>query len=319
MRRSLIIGAMSVATLASGAAVAVPAFAAPKATATVMNTNGQGLLIRKAPNRHSPVIGKLKSHQKIKITCQTVGERVQGPYVALDLWDWVEGTGYVADAWVDTGHNGRIPGIPECVKSGKPKPPAPKPTAKPTTKPTSKPTTKPQPQPAKGELVPVRQGQGQATQWHDCGPTSMVIALKALSVTPHDWNKGQRAAIMKARAEMGGGTGSTNRHQIATAMERYSGVNATTTKNYDEMIAAVKAGKPVIMGGNAGVMPYPKNMVRQNAFVSHWIVVGGYDAKTGQFIIADPVSRTSKLHRVDGATLAKFYQQSPIGGVIASR
>lgn len=310
MRKVLAVTA-ALATLGGTAAITVPAFAAT-GTGKVFNTQGQGLHIRSTPSLQGAKIGKLQTGQKVKITCQTIGDRVKGPYHSSNLWSYVDGRGYVSDAWLDTDAVTRIKGVPDCKQA------PPKTTTKPTTKPTTQPT-KPTTPVTGGDLVPVRQGQGQSSQWHDCGPTSMVISLKSVGVTPRGWSSSQRAAIVQARKDMGvPGDRSTTATQIIKGLSTY-GVKGVRLRSADVMLDRAAAGGTVIVGGDAGVMPYRKNMVNQRAHTPHWLVVRGFDKKTQKFYVADPVSKTSEIHMVDRATLTRYINGAPIGGVSVTR
>jgi hypothetical protein len=47
------------------------------------------------------------------IECTVQSNAVTGPYGTEDIWDrvtWNGRTGFVADAWVYTGHNGAVAG-----------------------------------------------------------------------------------------------------------------------------------------------------------------------------------------------------------------
>lgn len=99
-----------------------PAPATTAGSGTVSTPPGQPLFIRSTPSLSADKVGTFASGEKISIECQTEGDPVDGPWGTISLWNRVPGRGYVADAWLDTGHMGRIPGVPDC---GLPKPTAP--------------------------------------------------------------------------------------------------------------------------------------------------------------------------------------------------
>ena len=80
--------------------------------ATVFGTDGQGLRIREAPTTSSAVVGQLDEGAPIEITCQIDGDAVG----ATTIWDYLEARGgYVSDAFVHTGYDSFVPGVPRCA------------------------------------------------------------------------------------------------------------------------------------------------------------------------------------------------------------
>ena len=88
--------------------------------ATVGNTDGDGLRVRQAPFLSSAQVGSVQTGDVIQIACQAFGDEVTNSYgFTSDLWDYSTALGgYVADAYMATGHDGRIPGVPECDAPG---------------------------------------------------------------------------------------------------------------------------------------------------------------------------------------------------------
>lgn len=109
MRRKIALGVAAATLASSSALVLVPAMAST-GSGKVFNTQGQGLHIRQTPGFHGVKLAKLQTGQRVRITCQTTGDRVQGPYHASTLWSYVQGRGYVSDAWLDTDAVTRIKG-----------------------------------------------------------------------------------------------------------------------------------------------------------------------------------------------------------------
>lgn len=298
--------AASVVTVLAPAA-AIPALAASKSsvdnTAVVGNTQGLGLIAHESPRLKSANTGTLQTGQKVKITCQINGDSTTGPWHNKSkLWSHVDGVGYVADAWLNTGTDGRISGVPDCKKQ----PPKP-----------SKPST------GKGKLVPVRQGQGQAGQWYDCGPASLVMALHAVGKTPEKWNANKPVnSILAARKAMqeydGGGTYAS---QARTGLKHY-GINSTSTTDMDDVLAAARKGKVSMVMGSTSELNWPKDVVNPNQVILHWVVVAGYDSKTKKYLLLDPASATSsnKVHRVSGDLIKRYNRVAPgQGAVILNR
>lgn len=76
-----------------------------------VNTDGAPLTIRSGATSNSSAIGSVADGAYVTIRCQKVGQSVTGTYGTSNLWDKI-GTGYVADAYVATGSDGRV--APDC-------------------------------------------------------------------------------------------------------------------------------------------------------------------------------------------------------------
>ena len=76
-----------------------------------INTSGLNLTVRRGATTSSTALGSVADGTFVTITCQQVGQSVSGTYGTSTLWDKI-GTGYVADAYVSTGTDGRV--APDC-------------------------------------------------------------------------------------------------------------------------------------------------------------------------------------------------------------
>jgi hypothetical protein len=72
-----------------------------------INTSGAALTIRASASTTAAAIGSVADGAYVTIKCQTYGQAVTGTYGTSKLWDKI-GTGYVADAYVATGSDGRV-------------------------------------------------------------------------------------------------------------------------------------------------------------------------------------------------------------------
>ncbi|MGH3730691.1 MAG: hypothetical protein ACRDTU_18345, partial [Micromonosporaceae bacterium] len=91
--------------------------------AKVWDTGGLGLNVRSTPDANAKVVHALNSGDSITISCQVEGPEVHNDVAGLTskLWDYLpEYEGYVADAWVYTGTDGRIEGVPDCGDGNEP-------------------------------------------------------------------------------------------------------------------------------------------------------------------------------------------------------
>lgn len=76
-----------------------------------VNTSGPSLTVRSAPSTGATAVGSVADGAKVTITCQKHGTSVTGTYGTTTLWDYI-GTGYVSDAYVNTGSDGQV--APTC-------------------------------------------------------------------------------------------------------------------------------------------------------------------------------------------------------------
>lgn len=83
------------------------------ASATV-NTAGDPLTVRSGPGTGYSAVGTVADGQTVSIACQTSGTSVSGTYGTSSIWDRIGSGRYIADAYVYTGHDGYIPGVPRC-------------------------------------------------------------------------------------------------------------------------------------------------------------------------------------------------------------
>lgn len=72
-----------------------------------INTSGAALTIRAGASTSTAAVGSVADGAYVTITCQRVGQSVTGTYGTSKLWDKI-GAGYVADAYVATGSDGRV-------------------------------------------------------------------------------------------------------------------------------------------------------------------------------------------------------------------
>ena len=269
--RIAVVLAMVVPTLAGAAGVA------SAATASVGNTDGDGLTIRSAPTTAGSALGLVWDGQVVDISCQAQGQSVTNTKgFTSDLWDFVPALGgYLADAYMATGYDYRIPGVPDCGTTS-------------------------------GDYVPVSQFHGQPNQGEDCGPASVVSALLAAGVTPRSWSAGNPvAAINRARSDMGydptwndPNQFGTNESDVRRALAA-NGVSATVVfGDLGRLLSHVRAGRPVVMAGNMKDLPWSGNNV------AHFLTVAGYQG--GQYLVLDPASEPI-VYRTSAAVLGAFW------------
>jgi len=279
---SVVLKRFSVVVALVAAGLVGAAGVAQAAPATVGNTDGDGLNVRVSPTSASGSLGLVFDGRAVDISCQARGQSVTNTRgFTSDLWDFVPALGgYLADAYMATGHDHRIPGVPDCGG-------------------------------AQGRLVPVSQFQGQPNQGEDCGPTSVVTALLAAGVTPRGWSATSPVtAINQARRDMGYDPTWNNPNQFGTSEQDVraalarNGVQARVLfGDFDATLAHVRAGRPVVLAGNMVSLPWSGNRV------PHFLTVAGYEG--GQYLVLDPASDTV-VYRTS-ATVLRAYWDHDLG------
>jgi surface antigen len=84
----------------------------PVAHGTVEWTGGIGLNERSGPGPNYALEGNLPDGTVVNIVCQTAGPSETGHWGPDSLWDKLDNSFYVSDAWVYTGSNGQV--APTC-------------------------------------------------------------------------------------------------------------------------------------------------------------------------------------------------------------
>ena len=79
-----------------------------------VRTAGAPLTVRSGPGTSHSAVGSVASGSTVTISCQTSGTRVTGTYGTSTIWDRIGSGRYVSDAYVYTGHDGYVPGVPRC-------------------------------------------------------------------------------------------------------------------------------------------------------------------------------------------------------------
>lgn len=160
--------------------------------------------------------------------------------------------------------------------------------------------------------VPSRYNRNPAAGNKDCGPASVVMAARLLGLhLPGVSDRATaQARINRARALGGSGPAgtSTTNLELEQALRR-SGAMVSQVRSIDAVHEAVLAGSPVILNGNprnAGAYGHAfraSDLVPFNG--AHWIVVSGYDTRSGMYLINDPLSKVGVL-KVSREQLAAY-------------
>ncbi|MGC4896328.1 peptidoglycan DD-metalloendopeptidase family protein [Micromonospora sp. DT31] len=87
---------------------------APGTATGTVNTASAPLTVRSGPGTGYTSVGTVTDGTRVTISCQTTGTSVTGTYGTSTIWDRI-GTGrFISDAYVYTGSDGFIPGVPRC-------------------------------------------------------------------------------------------------------------------------------------------------------------------------------------------------------------
>ncbi|MEV4538655.1 peptidoglycan DD-metalloendopeptidase family protein [Asanoa sp. NPDC049518] len=79
-----------------------------------VNTAGTPLTVRSGPGTSYASVGTVADGTRVTIQCQTNGSSVTGTYGTSTIWDRIGSGRFIADAYVLTGYDGFIPGVPRC-------------------------------------------------------------------------------------------------------------------------------------------------------------------------------------------------------------
>lgn len=124
MAKTLRIVALVAVVLTGLLVGASPARAATFA-GTVSGTGGEGLFVRPGPSQDSGApITKLAEGTFVTIDCYRAGQVVAGYWYTGDTWQHITSpvVGWVTDTYLNTGHNGPLPGEPACTTTTPTKP-----------------------------------------------------------------------------------------------------------------------------------------------------------------------------------------------------
>ena len=281
----------SVAAMATAAVVGLAPPSLADAPGTVGDTGGVGLNVRATPSTGGAALHNLDSGTQVSIDCQIRGDWVTNESgFSSNLWDSLPAYGgYVADAYVDTGYDGPIPGVPTCDEA--------------------------EPPPG-GDLTYVTQLQGHSTQGEDCGPTSAIMALLADGTTPRAWSQGEQAAVIQAHADSEIDWIGPSTQGVLNVLEA-NGRSGALVGSADAVLGHVRDGGTGILGGTTEYGVPWANSAGQGA--GHFMAILDYDAGSGLFAVGDPSSINQYVQYATWNQLSEFfYAVSGKGGVILS-
>lgn len=150
--------------------------------------------------------------------------------------------------------------------------------------------------------VPSKYNTAPAAGNKDCGPASVVMTLKLLGkpIPGLGSNASPQKLINRIRQLAGNAanTAATTNHELGRAL-RAAGTRTREIADAGSIRRAILAGKPVILNGNPrnpgayGSKFSQKQMTPYDG--AHWIVVSGFDQKSGTYIVNDPLSKVGPV------------------------
>ena len=135
----------------------------------------------------------------------------------------------------------------------------------------------------------------------NCGPASVTMALRMIGLDIPGFNGQRSEAVLDKARVIATGTNNTSVGTTDTELERVidaSGAKWSESNNLDEMLGWVKQGIPVVLSGNpsrAWNSRYSSDQVYPFDG-GHWVTVSGYDAKTGYYVVNDPLSQIGPIY-----------------------
>lgn len=172
--------------------------------------------------------------------------------------------------------------------------------------------------PNSGPLYPMQQRSTGGAQWSNCGPTSAVAVLLNLGVSPSGWNgltytADRRRTVEEFRYRAMGVPNTAERDARGTEFPQFQrgfgqyGL-AVRQGSVADVIAAAKAGRPSVCGGDANRFTWANYV---SGPVSHWVAVLGWNGSS--FLVMDPIVQDSAnaVHKVSEAVLRDYGSVNP--------
>lgn len=145
--------------------------------------------------------------------------------------------------------------------------------------------------------VPSKFNRSPAAGNRDCGPASVVMALrmvgKRIPGVVHGSTPQRAINAVRRLAGNVASTVSTTNFELERALQR-AGSSSREIADAGSIRSAVLAGRPVILNGNPrnpGAYGWKFDASKMVPFNGpHWIVVSGWDSRSGKYIINDPLA-----------------------------
>lgn len=139
------------------------------------------------------------------------------------------------------------------------------------------------------------------TMLPNCGPASTTMALRMIGLDIPGFNgQNSEQVLDRARVLATGkndpSVGTTD-SELETLISK-SGAQWSESNDFNQITDWVKQGIPVVLSGNPakGWDARYNNADVQHFDGGHWVTVSGYDAKTGFFIVNDPLSQIGPIY-----------------------
>lgn len=157
----------------------------------------------------------------------------------------------------------------------------------------------------------------------NCGPASVAMALRMIGLdVPGAQGARDQRVIDRARI-IATGRNDTRVGTTDTELERVvnaAGGRWSESTNLEQLLGWARQGTPVILAGNpsqAWNRRYSSGQVYPFDG-GHWVVVSGYDARTGWYVVNDPLSAIGPIY-VSREELATYFSRNGGLGIGVSR
>ncbi|MDN5604736.1 MAG: C39 family peptidase [Kocuria sp.] len=152
----------------------------------------------------------------------------------------------------------------------------------------------------------ISQVQGQASQYNDCGPASILMALlQGGGKLPSDYSASdQSAAMTQIREEAGRGNSEfLQSDDVATILSNH-GVKGTAHVNGEatNSIEQIKDGKGAVVLTQTGVIEGED----AEPGYGHFVYISGYNKDKGTFTVNDPLKTSKKSYQATETQLTNI-------------
>lgn len=160
---------------------------------------------------------------------------------------------------------------------------------------------------ATGPIVGLRQAGTGYDQWYNCGPTSMVMAMLRIHVTPKGYVSptNYSTAVANMRRAMTPSTRHVDKqgnvHYGSAPADAVEGLRAYgksgSITHVTQAMTAARSGKAAIVWGNEAASGWKglwsMNLKAGTTYAGHIVALVGYSSSTGKYRVLDPLSTAS--------------------------
>lgn len=148
----------------------------------------------------------------------------------------------------------------------------------------------------------------------NCGPAAVTTALRLIGRDIPGYSGQVDQRVIDSARIIATGKNDTRVGTTDTELERVvsaAGAKWSESTNLDQLLGWVQGGTPVMLAGNpwrAWDTRYSRDQVYPFDG-GHWVVVSGYDVKTGYYVVNDPLSTIGPIY-VSKAELQTYFSRN---------